>query len=183
MDRLTTRINDKVRCIGKRDGHEITFELYRLVLPHEGVDYIEKMLERLARYEDTGLTPDEIYALCSMDRRARMAEQLRKEENEEAEKRRNKILQDAVRIWGRDAQSLMMIEEMSELTKAICKFYRAEDDASARPAIENIREEMADVQIMLDQMKIMFGYADDQERAKLDRLEKRLEASHAKERG
>lgn len=97
--------------------------------------------------------------------------------------RRRRILQDAVRIWGRDAQSLMMIEEMSELTKAICKFYRAEDDASARPAIENIREEMADVQIMLDQMKIMFGYADDQERAKLDRLEKRLEAAEAKKEG
>lgn len=94
--------------------------------------------------------------------------------------RRDRILQDAVRTWGRNAQALMMIEEMSELTKAICKFYRAGDDKSAAAVVENIREEMADVQIMLDQMKIMFGSSGFQEREKLDRLEKRLAAAHAK---
>lgn len=97
--------------------------------------------------------------------------------------RREKILQDAVRTWGRDAQSLMMIEEMSELTKAICKFYRAGDDESAGGAVESIREEMADVQIMLDQMRIMFGKTGHQERLKLERLEKRLERAHAEEAG
>ena len=97
--------------------------------------------------------------------------------------RRDRILRDAVRTWGQDAQTLMMIEEMSELTKAICKLYRATDDGSGSAAVENIREEMADVQIMLDQMKIMFGDTAEHERAKLNRLEKRLEASHAKEGG
>lgn len=92
---------------------------------------------------------------------------------------RNGILVDAVRTWGRDAQALMMIEEMSELTKAICKFYRTEDDSSAAVAVKDIREEMADVQIMLDQMKIMFGGAEEQEQAKLERLERRLERAHA----
>lgn len=92
--------------------------------------------------------------------------------------RQNKILNDAVRTWGRDAQMLMMVEEMSELTKEICKFYRAADDASASAVAGNIREEMADVQIMLDQMKIMFGNVGNMVRAKLDRLEKRLEAAH-----
>lgn len=77
---------------------------------------------------------------------------------------------------------LMMVEEMSELTKAICKLYRTKDDGSASAAVENIREEMADVQIMLDQMKIMFPSTGDYERAKLERLGKRLEASRAKER-
>lgn len=91
--------------------------------------------------------------------------------------RRERILQDAVRTWGRDAQMLMMVEEMSELTKEICKFYRATDDASAAAA-GNIREEMADVQIMLDQMQIMFGSVGTMMRAKLDRLEKRLETAH-----
>ena len=91
---------------------------------------------------------------------------------------RNKVLADAVQTWGRDAQSLMMIEEMSELTKAICKFYRTQDDSSAAVAIEGIREEMADVQIMLDQMKIIFGSPEEHERKKLDRLRRRLEAAH-----
>lgn len=93
---------------------------------------------------------------------------------------RDKILMDAVTTWGRDAQALMMIEEMSELTKAISKFYRATDDSGASAAIESIREEMADVQIMLDQMEIMFGSPESYEREKLDRLRRRLEAAHAK---
>ena len=95
--------------------------------------------------------------------------------------RRERILWDAVRTWGRDAQMLMRVEEMSELTKEICKFYRTTDDKSASAVAGNIREEMADVQIMLDQMKIMFGRVEPMVRAKLDRLEKRLEAAHAKE--
>ena len=93
---------------------------------------------------------------------------------------REKILMDAVTTWGRDAQALMMIEEMSELTKAISKFYRATDDSAAAVAVESIREEMADVQIMLDQMKIMFGSPESYEREKLDRLRRRLEAAHKK---
>ena len=92
--------------------------------------------------------------------------------------RRERILWDAVRTWGRDAQMLMMVEEMSELTKEICKFYRTTDDKSASAVAGNIREEMADVQIMLDQMKIMFGRVGPMIRVKLDRLEKRLEAAH-----
>lgn len=38
-------------------------------------------IDRLAAYEDTGLTPEEIIGLCAMDKRARMAELLRQEEN------------------------------------------------------------------------------------------------------
>ena len=94
---------------------------------------------------------------------------------------RNAVLVDAVQTWGAEAQQQMMVEEMSELTKEICKFYRTTDDESASAVAGNIREEMADVQIMLDQMKIMFGRVEPMVRAKLDRLEKRLEAAHAKE--
>lgn len=38
-------------------------------------------VDRLAAYEDTGLEPEEINALCEMDRRAKMAEMLRLEES------------------------------------------------------------------------------------------------------
>ena len=95
--------------------------------------------------------------------------------------RRDRILRDAVQTWGRDAQMRMMIEEMSELTKAICKYYRVINNKTANEAFENIREEMADVQIMLDQMKIMFGNVSDHEWEKLNRLERRLQVTH--ERG
>lgn len=60
---------------------------------------------------------------------------------------RNIILQ-AIAEYGVDAQTDMMIEEMSELTKALCKYRRKESDET----LDNIIEEMADVQIMLDQM-------------------------------
>lgn len=92
---------------------------------------------------------------------------------------RNTLLVDAVQTWGHEPQTRMMIEEMSELTKALCKLYRAKTEADAEPIIENIREEMADVQIMLDQMKIIFGGTEEKERVKLERLGKRLEAAHA----
>lgn len=60
---------------------------------------------------------------------------------------RNIVLQ-AIAEYGVDAQTDMMIEEMSELTKALCKYRRKESDETR----DNIIEEMADVQIMLDQM-------------------------------
>lgn len=97
-----------------------------------------------------------------------------------SDKRREQILQKAVRVYGKISQMLMMIEEMSELTKAISKYHRAVDGESAMSAAENILEEMADVQIMLDQMRIMFGSTDEWERKKLDRLEKRIEAEQTK---
>lgn len=92
---------------------------------------------------------------------------------------RNTVLVDAVRTWGAEAQQQMMVEEMSELTKALCKLYRAKTEADAEKAIGDIREEMADVQIMLDQMKILFGGIEDQETGKLERLRRRLEEAHA----
>lgn len=87
---------------------------------------------------------------------------------------RNQILHAAVETFGRDSQMMMMVEEMSELTKAISKFFRAQSGESARVATESIKEEMADCQIVLDQMKIMFGGVDMIERQKLKWLEKRI---------
>lgn len=81
------------------------------------------------------------------------------------------ILLQAIVEYGQDAQTDMMIEEMSELAKALLKHRRYPDDEGT---IDNIREEMADVQIMLDQMQIIYG-DDSQYRAqKLHRLAKRL---------
>lgn len=91
---------------------------------------------------------------------------------------RNTVLVDAVQTWGAEAQQQMMIEEMSELTKALCKLYRARTEADAEAVIANIREEMADVQIMLDQMKILFGGIEEQESGKLERLASRLSEAH-----
>ena len=67
----------------------------------------------------------------------------RKEEN---------ILLQAIVGYGAEAQTDMMIEEMSELTKALLKHRRKESEET----LDNILEEIADVQIMLDQMKLIY---------------------------
>lgn len=81
---------------------------------------------------------------------------------------RELVLQDAIYIYGEESQMKMMIEEMSELTKELCKLFRREGDTG------HILEEMADVQIMLEQMRMIFGDTSEQEKAKVERLERRL---------
>ena len=66
--------------------------------------------------------------------------------------------------WGQEAQERMAIEEMSELTKELCKKIRLiRDDFSEnneeklKKTIENIKEEIADVLNMTEQLQIYFG--------------------------
>ena len=54
--------------------------------------------------------------------------------------------------YGYGEQSRQLIEEMAELTVAINKKWRGEADG-----IDNIVEEIADVEIMLEQMKYMLN--------------------------
>lgn len=60
------------------------------------------------------------------------------------------VLRAAIEIYGPDSQKRMLLEEMAELQKEICKFWRGEDN------VERIAEEVADVEIMLEQVKMIF---------------------------
>lgn len=88
------------------------------------------------------------------------------------------LLQHAITTYGIATQEDMVIEEMSELTKAILKYRRTDEidregaDGFARRG--HIREEIADVQITLDQMKMIYAYTGEEEQAKLQRLTERL---------
>ena len=57
------------------------------------------------------------------------------------------ILTKAIRIYGDAAQERQAIEECSELIQAICHKHRGRE--------HNIEEEIADVEIMLEQLKII----------------------------
>lgn len=70
---------------------------------------------------------------------------------------RRALLDRAITTYGAPAQMDMAVEEMAELTKALCKVKRVSCAAEAKAALENAVEEMADVQIMLDQLRIIFG--------------------------
>ena len=89
---------------------------------------------------------------------------------------RTALLTRAIRTYGEPAQIDMAIEEMAELTKALCKIKRAQAGCEVAAAIGNVVEEMADVQIMLDQLRIIFHRSTEEvEEAKLERLKNRLD--------
>lgn len=92
------------------------------------------------------------------------------------ERDRRDIMLRAIHRYGEAAQIDMAVEEMAELTKAICKIKRAQAGCEVTAAIGNVVEEMADVQIMLDQLRIIFHRSTEEvEEAKLERLKNRLD--------
>lgn len=63
-----------------------------------------------------------------------------------------------IRKYGSQMQQDVAIEEMSELTKAIIKHRRKMASHKATTIdIENIAEEIADVEIMMEQLKIIYN--------------------------
>lgn len=61
--------------------------------------------------------------------------------------------------WGSETQSDMCIEEMAELTKALCKLKRVNISGyDKQPILENIKEEIADVLNMAEQLELVFGH-------------------------
>ena len=67
---------------------------------------------------------------------------------------RKKVYQAALNKWGADLQTMMAVEEMSELTKEICKIKRGKIDLDA------LADEIADVTIMLEQLREIYGLND-----------------------
>ena len=89
----------------------------------------------------------------------------------------DKTLKTAVETYGAEKQTDMMIEEMSELSKALLKHRR-----NATPeTVDNVLEEMADVQIMLDQMRLIYGDDTGNRAEKILRLAARLGTEKADE--
>lgn len=67
-------------------------------------------------------------------------------------------------------QLVVAVEELSELQKEICKSLRGKDNK------KNLIEEMADVYIMLDQLKIYYNISDDELNNKIiDKNERTIE--------
>ena len=84
------------------------------------------------------------------------------------------IYKSAIGTYGVEAQICMVFEEMSELQKELCKHLRGKRGAEHR---ESIAEEIADVEIMLDQMKMLFeidGKVRQHKETKIKRLGMRL---------
>lgn len=84
---------------------------------------------------------------------------------------RIELYQKAIETYGEESQRRVAIEEMSELTKELCKWDRGHNNRLY------IAEEIADVKIMLEQLTLIHGCDDlinDWYDFKLERLERKL---------
>ena len=82
------------------------------------------------------------------------------------------ILCKAICTYGKEAQTLMFFEEVAELEKELCKNARGKQNR------DEILEEVSDVEIMLEQIKIMHalnvGAIERVKAQKVQRLNERL---------
>jgi hypothetical protein len=86
-------------------------------------------------------------------------------------------MQLAIDSYGRVNQVIKTVEELSELSQALCKILTSKFTDDNSEIFENIFEEMADVEIMLEQCKIMFQCdkeVNKWKQKKIERLERRM---------
>lgn len=76
------------------------------------------------------------------------------------------VFREAIKQYGEANQLVVLFEEMSELQKEVCKSFRFERVTRKR----YIAEELADVEIMLEQAKMIYGIDDDVEMWRLDKI-------------
>lgn len=82
------------------------------------------------------------------------------------------IIEKAIETYGPEMQKTVAVEEMSELIKEICKSKRGEHNYL------HIAEEIADVEIMLEQLKLIYNISrlvEVQKQKKLNRLQERID--------
>ena len=84
------------------------------------------------------------------------------------------VLEKAVKTYGCMHQTIKAAEELSELLVALNKWLGMSENEDY--IMDNIKEECADVEIMLGQLKIIFGDWSDWKHYKMDRLEERINA-------
>lgn len=87
-------------------------------------------------------------------------------------------MQLAIDSYGRVNQVIKTVEELSELPQALCKILTSKFTDDNSEIFENIFEEIADVEIMLEQCKMIFCESEDKindyKKEKIKRLERRL---------
>jgi len=74
----------------------------------------------------------------------------------------------AISFFGERSQITKCCEELAELSVELCKWHNLTEDAD----IKHIQEEIADVQIMLDQMVVMFDCRDAVKSIKQSKIER-----------
>ncbi len=84
------------------------------------------------------------------------------------------IMAAAIDRYGEGAQLVKCCEELGELTQAICKLF--DKSTGLKPDVEAVVEEIADVEIMLDQARMILAVDPEAEQRWRDRKLRRLKA-------
>lgn len=90
----------------------------------------------------------------------------------------NTHIKKIISTYDQSSRADLAIEEMAELQKALLKYRRADRPELQALRMKDIAEEIADVQIMLDQLIEVYDCRDDVERMigyKIERQLKRIE--------
>lgn len=87
---------------------------------------------------------------------------------------RTAIEKRAIEVYTKENQVIKCLEELGELSQALAKWLLCQSSFPPLELKKNVKEEIADVQIMLDQMKMIFGTTLIVEDAKLTRLAGRM---------
>ena len=90
-----------------------------------------------------------------------------------------RTLRRAVNTYGSRRQAVKALEELGELTQALCKWLGG-DDPDPERSLRHVYEEIADVEIMLAQLRLMTGADKDIDTwiaLKIARLKERLDAA------
>lgn len=87
---------------------------------------------------------------------------------------KKEIYRKAIDKWGVGVQQLKLIEELSELIQQM-SWVISQDNATQQD-LDFLREEIADCEIMLEQMKMLYGEEKVQihKQYKIERLKRRL---------
>lgn len=122
---------------------------------------------------------DEVCSCCRTEEQDRIISELEDQVKKllNIDFQMEKVYIKAIETYGEEAQINMVFEEMAELQKELCKYLRKKDTRNKIDLIPSIAEEIADVEIMLDQMKLLFEIESAVEKfktMKVDRLKERL---------
>jgi NTP pyrophosphatase (non-canonical NTP hydrolase) len=82
------------------------------------------------------------------------------------------VMQTALDLWGIEAQSDQTVEECAELIVALNKHIKRTPNSRT---LDDVLDEIADVEMMLAQMRLAFGIDDAVLRERIERKFKKLE--------
>ena len=93
----------------------------------------------------------------------------------------SRLNKETAKHYGYEAQSNQLVEECAELIQAVSKYRRAEGADKRAVALENLIEEIADVEIMIEQIKYLLQIPEeDLEAVKLFKVNRTRERTASK---